>query len=419
LVDEELNDYMYTFIEETCNEIGPRAASSDAEIKAGDKIEQILKEYCDETEQEEFTSSPMAQLGGIKYGVLLLWGAVVFYWFSLLIDQRILQLDRTTNLIFLIIAIILVTIPFIFFVFEVILIVEVFDFLFPKKESRNIIGVINPNKEVKQDLIFGAHHDSAHVYNLFYLKTLGAVLIFVGFILIILIFIYVWLKFIFFFIPIDITVWFSNFGISMLIFTPFSAIYLFFIRKKHTLGAYDNLSGVSILLGIAKHMSENRNNDEIFPKHTRITLVSFACEEAGLRGSKRYVAKHLRELKDSNAKLINIDSISMKDKIVVVHRETLNGARHDKRISQELLNIGKDLGIGIRLGSLPFGGSDAVPFTRKKIPATSFMSFIMPKVPHYYHTLKDNPKVIEKDSLGQVLQICLEYIKKNDKMLKS
>ena len=81
----------------------------------------------------------------------------------------------------------------------------------------------------------------------------------------------------------------------------------------------------------------------MFPKHTRIKLISFGSEEAGLRGSKRYIAKHLGELKENKAKLLNIDSISMKDKIVVVRRETLSGTKHDKQLSQEILDIGKEL----------------------------------------------------------------------------
>jgi putative aminopeptidase FrvX len=104
----------------------------------------------------------------------------------------------------------------------------------------------------------------------------------------------------------------------------------------------------------------------------------------------------------------------MKDKIVVVHKETLSGTKLDEPLSQELIDIGKKLNIGIRLGALPFGGSDAVPFARKKVPATSFMSFVMPKLPYYYHTKYDSPEVVDKDSIGQVLQICLEYIKKQD-----
>ena len=405
---------MYEFISDVCDNIGPRASASEEEKLAADKIEGIFREYCDESCQEDFTLSPMAFLGGIKYGVLILFGGVLMYWFSLLIDNNILLMNSLANFIILIIGVILVTSALLYFILEVIMQFEVFDFLFPKKKSQNVIGTINPKEEVKHHIVIGAHHDSAYVFNLFYLGTLGAVLIFVGFILIFLISIYVWLKFIIFFIPIDMSAWFNRFGISMLIFVPVGSIFLFFIRKEAVPGAYDNLSGVSILLAIAKYFSENRNNENKFPKHTKISLISFGSEEAGTRGSRRYVEKHLQELKKSKAKMLNIDSISMKNKVLIVNKETLSGVKHNKKLSEELVNIGKELNIGIKLGALPFGGSDAVPFTRKKIPATSFMTFVMPKLPPYYHILKDTPEVVDKESLGQIMQICLEYIKKED-----
>ncbi|MHA1805667.1 MAG: hypothetical protein ACTSU4_14220 [Promethearchaeota archaeon] len=44
-----LNEYMYNFIEEVCNKIGPRESGSESEKLTGDKIESELKNYCDET----------------------------------------------------------------------------------------------------------------------------------------------------------------------------------------------------------------------------------------------------------------------------------------------------------------------------------------------------------------------------------
>ncbi len=36
------------------------------------------------------------------------------------------------------------------------------------------------------------------------------------------------------------------------------------------------------------------------------------------------------------------------------------------------------------------------------------------ELPPYYHTRKDTPEVVDKDALGQFLQICLEYLKHVD-----
>jgi len=409
MADDSLNDFMHGFITEVCEEIGPRAATSEAEHKTGDKIENILKESCDKAYQEEFTCSPIACLRFVRYGALMIMIAVLLYSFSLFIDLGIFQLDIGYSLVFLSIAVCLETFALTYFIVEVMRMNEMIDFLFPKKKAKNIIGVIEPKGEVKNNVYFGAHHDSAPEYNLFYyLKWFGAAFIFIGFIGVFLSFFFVWMKFIVFFLPIDLTPWFQRFHIALLLFMPVAFGFLFFSSKKHVPGAYDNLSGVAILLGIAKVLSQNRCNN------TRVKLIGFACEEAGLRGSKRYVSTHLNELQKIKPKLVNIDSISTKDMIVVVHKELFMGAKHDREISDQLMEIGKKLNIGVKLGTLPFGASDAAPFTKKGISATSMMSFDLPKLPKFYHTRDDIPDVVEKESLGQVLDICMEYIRQTD-----
>jgi len=416
-MSEKLDNFMYKFIVDICNEIGPRASASEEEHKAGDKIEVTLKEFCDEAHQEEFLCSPKAGLHFIRYGSIMIICSIILYWCSLLIDLGIIQLNRSFSLIFLIIAVLLETFAMIYFIFEVMRMKEIVDFLFPKRKAKNIVGVLNPKEEVKHYVIFSAHHDSAYEYNLFYyLKWFGAAAIFIGFVGIILSFVYVWLKFIFFFLPIDITIWFIRFGITMLIFSPIAVLFIFFISKNAVLGAYDNLSGVAILLGIAKILSDNRNNDEIYPKNTQVKLISFACEEAGLRGSKRYVKAHLDELQEIKPKVVNIDSISTKDQIVIVPREILVGSKHDKQISDRLYEIAKKLKIGVKFGPLPFGASDATPFTKNDLTATSIMSFDLPKLPPFYHTREDTPKVVDKEALGQVVEICVKYIKYLDNL---
>ena len=39
------------------------------------------------------------------------------------------------------------------------------------------------------------------------------------------------------------------------------------------------------------------------------------------------------------------------------------------------------------------------------------------EVVSFYHTRLDTPDVVEKEALGQVMQICLEYLKRIDKSI--
>ncbi len=100
---------------------------------------------------------------------------------------------------------------------------------------------------------------------------------------------------------------------------------MFFHSYKPVPGAFDNLSGVSVILGFAKFLSENKNNADIFPKHTRVHLISFAGEESDLRGAKRYVEKHYDELKENGTMTVNMDSIGSRNVLIIHDKETLVG----------------------------------------------------------------------------------------------
>ncbi|MHA2289931.1 MAG: M28 family peptidase, partial [Promethearchaeota archaeon] len=237
-----------------------------------------------------------------------------------------------------------------FFILEVMKYHEVFDFLFPKRESKNIIGTINPKNDVQKTVIFSAHHDSAFEFNTFYyLKRFGQIIINIGYLGVAIMFVAIILKLVFFLLSIEFSVLFLVFGIIFIFFIPIILVYIFFHSYKPVLGAFDNLSGVAVLLGIAKYLSENRANSEIFPKRTRVHLISFAGEEAGLRGAKRYVKAHYEELVLSQTTVVNMDSIAKEGFIVILNKESGIGAKHNPLVFEPLLEIANNLNLNSKL----------------------------------------------------------------------
>ncbi len=407
------NNYMHKFIEDVCNEIGPRESGTEQEILAGNKIESELKKYCDQTQQEPYTSSPHAFLGGIRYGAIIVFITGIFYWVSLLNDFEIISLNPTLNVFLLILAIVLIGVTISYFILEVMKYHETFDFLFPKRESRNIIGTINPKNEVKNTVIFSAHHDSAFEFNTFYyLKRFGQIIINVGYLGVGIIFVAIILKLIFFVVSIEQPILFLVFGIIFIVFIPIILVYIFFHSYKPVLGAFDNLSGVVVLLGIAKFLSENKNNTEVFPKYTKVHLISFAGEEAGLRGAKRYVKTHYDELLSNRTTVVNMDSIAKKDVIIIHNKESGIGAKHDPIVFEPLVDIAENLNLNTKLMPLPFGATDGAVFSKKNIPAVAIGGLnLKEELAPYYHTRNDCPAVVEKEALGQFAQVCVEYLK--------
>ena len=88
------------------------------------------------------------------------------------------------------------------------------------------------------------------------------------------------------------------------------AIMLFFFKTKWSvMGANDNLSGIAVLQGIAETLGTNK---KLIPNHTKILLVSFGSEEAGLRGSKRWIKRHKDELDERPFYFLNFDGLAKK-----------------------------------------------------------------------------------------------------------
>ena len=408
-----LNNYMYEFIEKICNEVGPRESGTEQELHAGDMIEEELKKFCDEAHQEEYISSPHAFLGGIRYAVFLVLISLILYWCSLFVDLRIWLIDINYSLIFMVIAVVLILLCVSYLILEVMKYHETFDFLFPKRMSKNIIGTINPSGKVKNSIIFSAHHDSAFEFNTFYyLKRFGQIIINVGYLGVGIIFIVIIIKIILQLLSIQLTILFVIFGFFFFVFVPIIFVYIFFHSYHPVLGAFDNLSGVSIVLGIGKILSENKNNPEIFPKNTKVSLISFAGEEAGLRGSKRYIKAHYNQLKEGGAVVVNMDGIAKKETTIIIDREPGIGAKHNSKIYRPIYELAKKINPNAKISSLPFGATDGAAFSKKGIPTASIGGLnLKDELPPYYHTRMDTPENIEKEALGQFVEICIKYLK--------
>ena len=243
---------------------------------------------------------------------------------------------------------------------------------------------------------------------------MGQIIINVGYIAVGIVLIGIVLKFVFDLLNFKLPILFLIFGIVFVCFIPIILIYVLFHSYKPVLGAFDNLSGVSIVLGIGKYLNDHKN-DENFPKKTKVLLISFGGEESGLRGAKRYVERHYEELKESGTIIVNMDAIAKKDTLIILDKESGIGAKHDPKIYKPIYEIAKEINPNAKLAPLPFGATDAAAFSKKEIPAASLGGLdLVSELAPYYHTRYDTPDVVEKEALGQMLELCIKYLKRID-----
>jgi len=418
-ISEETSDYMYEVIQKIIDECGPRMPCSTQEAKASKLIKVELDKVCDDVAIETFSCQPRAFLGYIKIDVFLILLSLVFFFLAPL--NLIIYWEQLTvffSFSLNVIAIIIIWNEF--FNYR-----EFIDPLFKTKTSQNVIGTIKPQGKVNKIIIFSAHHDSALNFNLLWHLKIGyPIVIFLGLGIMIL-----WLVLSLLILSLslvglliykvffNIAIWIFIVGVPVLI-----ALLLFVSsgeRANKVPGAVDNLSAVAIVLGIGRFLQTHK---EIIPKSTEIRLISFGCEEAGLRGAYRYVENHLDELKNFDGECINMDGIQSKEKVSIINFEPTTRTKHSKIVVDKLMNAIKQLGFKASTTTLGgsnllekiigqiTGGTDATAFSKAGIKAANITAMDLIKFLDFYHQPTDTIDKIEKLSLEKVLKICIGYL---------
>ena len=184
---------------------------------------------------------------------------------------------------------------------------EVLDPLFPKATGYNVFGTIEPEGEVRQQVIVSAHHDAAYVFQLiarvpkYYARfiTGGILFLVLGFLVslvgtILAIF------------HISLPGWIPLVLIAgSLLLLPLA----FFTTGQVSPAAGDNMISVAIANETAKLFRDARQAGANPLRHTRLMMASFDAEEAGLRGARAVSKKHGEELLRTKTYVLNIDTL--------------------------------------------------------------------------------------------------------------
>ncbi len=85
-------------------------------------------------------------------------------------------------------------------------------------------------------------------------------------------------------------------------------------------GAADNLSACGVVVAMSRYLAQNPSD---IPADTEVCFITFGSEEVGLRGSRRYVARHLDELRRMDVRVLNYEIIAYPE-ISILERE-VNG----------------------------------------------------------------------------------------------
>ena len=409
--------YALNIVKSICAEVGPGMPGTPQERRRAAMIQDELQAHlgAENVVMEEFTVAPWAWLSSYPLSALFLLMAALFNIFlgttALRLPPAWSWLTAALELAFAISA----PLPFIL-VFT--LNHELLDPFFPKRQSVNVIGTLRrpDTDQVKRLLILSAHHDSAPENT--WLRFAGY-----GF----LVLTAAWM-FAFVTMPVLSLIHLTGLvsgnaaifrsgtlGWFLLVFPIVPAILfgLFFNRGRknggNVPGAVDNLSGSALVAAACRFLVQNPN---CIPADTEIRFITFGSEEAGLRGSRRYVERHLDELKRLDTRLVNIETVAQAE-IGILTTEMNGSVRTSPELVKSLVAAAEIAGVPYRLNSASLGASsDAGPFCQAGLRATTLLPFRVPQqMLAFYHTKRDTPERLEIDALLNVLKLIVEWLR--------
>lgn len=393
MIAERYTDYMYNLIDKVMKEIGPRESCSEEEKALGRLFAEEIGPVCEKVETESFACSPTAFLGFFPYMVLMYLAGVALYFFLPAVSVAL--------------AFIAVTVLF----FEVVRYKELIDPLYPRREGENVAGFVKPRGEVKRRVYLSAHLDSAYEFKIwFWFKNFSAPLMGAGFLAAVLLFSFSLARTIAEPVGMPRATAFMILGYILIALAPVVILFAFFHTDDVVPGAHDNMSGIAVMAGLARHLENAGETGEFYPENTEVVLLGLSSEEAGLRGAKRYAARHLEECKDIPTCAIFLEMICDERHFTIIRKEIWPGGKMDPYLVGLARESAEENGFDARVSVVPLGASDASAFALAGIPAVTITLSDTTRLTPHYHTRYDTIEHIRPRSLAVALQTVIDML---------
>jgi hypothetical protein len=407
--------YAYDLVHTICKEVGPGLPGSSQERERANIIKKELELHLgnDNVAAEEFTFAPGAFLSSYPM-------CAFFMLFAALLNISMGHIRVVSPWLTSIAALAFSFIVPLPFIFEFVLSFELFYPLFRKNKSVNVIGTLcKPGtNQVKRLLIVSGHHDSAPENT--WLRFLGygffilLATFFIGYIIMLAMSIIQLLGMI---TDNASLIRSGTMGWVMIAYPIMPAIIfaMFFTRKGknggNVPGAADNLSASALSVAMCRFLVKNPT---YIPDETEIRFISFGGEEAGYRGSRRYVKRHIDELKRLDARLLNIETVANPE-IVILTSDVNGTVKNSPEMVKSVVAAAERAGIPFKVKPATLGtGNDSGPFSKEGLKATTLVAFKIPQqMVAFYHQKWDTPEILTREPLLNVLKLTFEWIRKS------
>jgi aminopeptidase YwaD len=285
------------------------------------------------------------------------------------------------------------------------------DPFFPKKTGLNVEAMIEPAGAVERELIISGHHDSAPVARIFAgpLHRLYAVAIFLPYVFFL--FELVLLARLAFNRVGHVPPW--AFALLVVGFVPVAGYFLLVAIRQGSPGAGDNLVASMLVARVAREIAQRKGQ---LLRSTRLRVVSFDSEEAGLRGAAAYMRSHAGDLGRLPCFHLNFDSIYQLRHLQVLTSDINGTVRLSAEMVGELQTCARDNGLTLGTFGMLFGagGTDAAESARRGLAATTVIAMPTTIVRDglVYHTPRDTVDRIEPAAVEACMKLAVSYLQR-------
>jgi aminopeptidase YwaD len=175
-------------------------------------------------------------------------------------------------------------------------------------------------------------------------------------------------------------------------------------------GAVDNLSASSLSVAMCRFLVENPS---YIPDDTEVRFISFGSEEAGLRGSRYYVRRHLLDLKRMDVWVLNFEMVAHPE-IAILTSDVNRTVKNSPEMVKSVVEAAERAGVPYTVKPYPLGGggSDAGSFSEEGFKAATLLPFKIPEQMMAFHHQKwDDYENVTIEPLLNVLKLAFEWVR--------
>ncbi len=184
----------------------------------------------------------------------------------------------------------------------------------------------------------------------------------------------------------------------------------FNFTQNRSPGAFDNASGVGVLLELARCLTENP-----WSHMMHLTFLSSGAEEYGMCGALRYVQQHATDYNPNRTYVVNLDGVGAAGRLTLVTSYGIPPVVTSRKLGSAIVACGQEIGVEVSEVYSPAGiGSDQLPIASRGFETVTLSSGGFGKAAFKIHSKRDGIDLVHQDALQRVGDVLVRFVQNTD-----